>query len=160
MFPLADVVLLPVPNTTTEELAGYLLDAVLFRLAGAGPREAGGSRSVELELAEAPDVRATVHTEISPALGPETNSATPDATRGGVGRLGSAHPRTSGEEQKQGQPNPDCWISRPWTSKQLTSDFLPGPTHSPCREKWSPVLDLQFAIRRCWPDPNVQMLYA
>jgi 6-pyruvoyl-tetrahydropterin synthase len=64
VFPLADVVLVPVPNTSTEELAGYLLDAVLTRLVGACSSETGRWGSVELELAEAPDVRATVHANL------------------------------------------------------------------------------------------------
>jgi 6-pyruvoyl-tetrahydropterin synthase len=66
VFPLTDVVLLPVPNTTTEELAGYLLDAVLTGLAGARSPETGRWSAVELDLAEAPDVGATVRADISP----------------------------------------------------------------------------------------------
>jgi 6-pyruvoyl-tetrahydropterin synthase len=53
-LPAGDVVLLPVPNTTTEHIAAWLL-AGLVPLLGAP-----GLRLAELTLAEAPDTSATV----------------------------------------------------------------------------------------------------
>ena len=53
-LPARDVVLLPVPNTTTEQLAGWLLAQVMPALA------APGVRLAELVLAEASDTSATV----------------------------------------------------------------------------------------------------
>lgn len=82
VFPLADVALLPVPNTTTEELAGYLLDAVLTGLVSACSSETGGWRSLELELAEAPDVRATVRADIDAAIQTNLGCPNPDRSSG------------------------------------------------------------------------------
>ena len=53
-LPARDVVLLPVPNTTTEQLAAWLLARVMPALA------APGVRLAELVLAEAADTSATV----------------------------------------------------------------------------------------------------
>jgi 6-pyruvoyl-tetrahydropterin synthase len=57
-LPAADVVLLPVSNTTTEEIAGWLLGRTL-----AGLGEAGGLCRAELVLAEAPGVAAVATVE-------------------------------------------------------------------------------------------------
>lgn len=54
VLPAEDVVVLPVGNTTTEELAAYLLDQLVPRLLGAGVRQA------ELTLSESPGTSATV----------------------------------------------------------------------------------------------------
>lgn len=59
VFPADDTVLLPVPNTTTEAIAGFLLDGLL---ADIGDRP--GLHRVELELAEAPDTSAVVTAEL------------------------------------------------------------------------------------------------
>jgi 6-pyruvoyltetrahydropterin/6-carboxytetrahydropterin synthase len=53
-LPADDVVLLPIGNTTTEQIAAWMLDQVLPALAAPGLRRA------ELILAEAPDTSATV----------------------------------------------------------------------------------------------------
>lgn len=53
VLPAEDVVVLPLVNTTTEAIAGYLLDRVLPYLHGYG------LTTVELELSEAPDTSAT-----------------------------------------------------------------------------------------------------
>lgn len=53
-LPAGDVVLLPVPNTTTEQIAAWLLAELVSALA------APGLRLAELVLAEAPDTSATV----------------------------------------------------------------------------------------------------
>jgi len=53
-LPADDVVLLPVRNTTTEQIAAWLLDQVLPVLGKPGLRQA------ELILAEAPDTSAAV----------------------------------------------------------------------------------------------------
>jgi 6-pyruvoyl-tetrahydropterin synthase len=53
-FPAGDVVLLPVPSTSTEALAGYLLSQVLPHL------DSGRVRLAKLTLAEASDTSATV----------------------------------------------------------------------------------------------------
>ena len=60
-FPAADVLPLPVLNTTTEELAGYLLGQVLPYLDGERVQLA------ELTLAEASDTSATVRARPGPA---------------------------------------------------------------------------------------------
>jgi 6-pyruvoyl-tetrahydropterin synthase len=60
-LPAEDVTLLPVPNTTTEALAAYLLDQLLPCL-----HDEPGLRRVELVLAEAPDTRAVVGADFSP----------------------------------------------------------------------------------------------
>ncbi|MFG1707431.1 6-pyruvoyl tetrahydropterin synthase family protein [Nonomuraea sp. M3C6] len=54
-FPQDDVALLPIPNTTTEALAGYLLGRLLPYL-----KDSAGLERVELTLAEAADTRASV----------------------------------------------------------------------------------------------------
>jgi 6-pyruvoyl-tetrahydropterin synthase len=54
-LPAEDVTLLPVPNTTTEAIAGWLAAQVLPRLP-----EPARLRRVELVLSEAPDTAATV----------------------------------------------------------------------------------------------------
>ena len=53
-FPATDVVLLPVLNSSTEEIAGYLLRGLLPQLDGDRVQLA------ELTLAESPDASATV----------------------------------------------------------------------------------------------------
>ena len=53
-FPVGDVVLLPVANTTTEEIAGWLLAQLMARL------DAPGVRLAELVLAEASDTSVMV----------------------------------------------------------------------------------------------------
>lgn len=53
VLPAEDVVVLPLVNTTTEAIAGYLLDRVLPDLHGYG------LTTVELEVSEAPDTSAT-----------------------------------------------------------------------------------------------------
>jgi 6-pyruvoyltetrahydropterin/6-carboxytetrahydropterin synthase len=57
--PVSDVALLPVPNTTTEEIAGWLLDQVVDQL-----RERSGLEWAELTVAEAPDTAATVRRDL------------------------------------------------------------------------------------------------
>ncbi|WP_246835184.1 6-carboxytetrahydropterin synthase [Micromonospora sp. MH33] len=54
VLPARAVTVLPVANTTTEAIAGHLIDQVLLHAPMPGLRWA------ELELAEAPDVSATV----------------------------------------------------------------------------------------------------
>jgi 6-pyruvoyl-tetrahydropterin synthase len=53
-LPAGDVVLLPVPNTTTEQIAAWLLTQLVPAL------DAPGLRLAELTLAEAADTSATV----------------------------------------------------------------------------------------------------
>lgn len=53
MLPAEDVMVLPLVNTATEAIAGYLLERVLPYLHGYG------LTTVELELSEAPDTSAT-----------------------------------------------------------------------------------------------------
>lgn len=53
VLPAEDVVVLPLVNTTTEAIAGYVLDRVLPYLHGYG------LTTVELEISEAPDTSAT-----------------------------------------------------------------------------------------------------
>lgn len=53
VLPAEDVVVLPLTNTTTEAIAGYLLERALPYLHGYG------LTSVELEVSEAPDTSAT-----------------------------------------------------------------------------------------------------
>ena len=53
-LPAGDVMLLPVTNTTTEQIAGWLLGELVPALT------APGLRLAELVLAEAPDTAATV----------------------------------------------------------------------------------------------------
>lgn len=55
VLPAEDVVVLPLVNTTTEAIAGYLLDRVLPYLHGYG------LTTVELEISEALDTSATAH---------------------------------------------------------------------------------------------------
>jgi 6-pyruvoyltetrahydropterin/6-carboxytetrahydropterin synthase len=62
-FPKDDVALLPIPNTTTEALAGHLLGRLLPYLKGSA-----GLERVELTLAEAADTRATAAAERSEGL--------------------------------------------------------------------------------------------
>lgn len=57
-LPAEDVVLLPVVNTTTELLAAWLLDQVLFAL------DQPGVQRAELVLAEAPDTSATAAVDL------------------------------------------------------------------------------------------------
>ncbi|MEV6868274.1 6-carboxytetrahydropterin synthase [Streptosporangium subroseum] len=63
-LPEQDVALLPVPNTTTEALAAYLLEQLLPHLHGEP-----ALRRVELVLAEAPDTCATVVADLPPEAG-------------------------------------------------------------------------------------------
>lgn len=58
-LPAADVAVLPLVNTTTEALAGHLLDQLLPML-----REEAGLSQAALVLAEAPDTRATVTSDL------------------------------------------------------------------------------------------------
>jgi 6-pyruvoyl-tetrahydropterin synthase len=60
-LPAGDVVLLPVVNTTTEQIAAWLLAQVLPALGQPGLRRA------ELILAEAPDTSATVTASLEAA---------------------------------------------------------------------------------------------
>jgi 6-pyruvoyl-tetrahydropterin synthase len=60
-FPAAHVTLLPVPNTTTEAIAGWLLSQLLPRL-----KDEAGLTQVDLTLAEAADTSATVTAVIPP----------------------------------------------------------------------------------------------
>ena len=60
-LPADDVVLLPVTNTTTEAIAGWLLEQVIPALAAPGLRRA------ELTLAEAPDTCATASVDLGGA---------------------------------------------------------------------------------------------
>jgi hypothetical protein len=53
-------VLLPVPNTTTEQIAAWLLGELLPLL------DAPGLRRADLILAEAPDTSATVTARLGP----------------------------------------------------------------------------------------------
>jgi 6-pyruvoyl-tetrahydropterin synthase len=53
VLPVDDVVVLPMVNTTTEAIAGYLLERVLPCLHGYG------LSTVQLEVSEAPDTSAT-----------------------------------------------------------------------------------------------------
>lgn len=53
-LPAGDVVILPLTNTTTEQIAGWLLDRIHPDLSSAV-----GLRRIELTLAEAPDTAAT-----------------------------------------------------------------------------------------------------
>lgn len=57
-LPASDVVLLPVTNTTTEQIAAWLLTELTPALT------APGLRLAELVLAEAPDTSATVATRL------------------------------------------------------------------------------------------------
>ncbi|MEG8179245.1 hypothetical protein GZH49_11975 [Nocardia terpenica] len=67
LLPRADTVVLPINNTTTEELAIYLLDTIAPALAGAALDHA------ELELAEAPGQAAVVRRRLPTG----THSVTP-----------------------------------------------------------------------------------
>ncbi len=58
MLPADDVVVLPLANTTTEAIAGYLLDQVLPHLQG------GRLTTAELEVSEAPDTSATARVDV------------------------------------------------------------------------------------------------
>jgi 6-pyruvoyl-tetrahydropterin synthase len=58
-LPAGDVTMLPLANTTTEELARYLLDQLTSQLLGLA--DVGW---VELTLAEAPDVAAVVRRDL------------------------------------------------------------------------------------------------
>lgn len=60
-FPADDVVLLPVTNTTTEAIAGWLLEQVLPALSAPGLHRA------ELTLAEASDTSATLAVDLAGA---------------------------------------------------------------------------------------------
>jgi 6-pyruvoyl-tetrahydropterin synthase len=60
-FPAGDVLFLPVPNTTTEALAGYLLSQILPHLDG------DRIQLAELTLAEASDTSATARARPGPA---------------------------------------------------------------------------------------------
>jgi 6-pyruvoyl-tetrahydropterin synthase len=59
LLPAEDVVILPIANTTTEEIAAYLLDQVVSALVGSGVRQ------VLLQLAESPGTTVTVSTAVS-----------------------------------------------------------------------------------------------
>jgi len=59
VLPGEDVVVLPLANTTTEALAGYLLDQVLPHLDGVDVT------TVELELSEAADTAATARADLT-----------------------------------------------------------------------------------------------
>lgn len=59
VLPADDVVVLPMVNTTTEGIAGYLLDRVLPSLHGQGLTK------VELEVSEAPDTSATARVDVT-----------------------------------------------------------------------------------------------
>ena len=61
-LPAEDVTLLPVANTTTEEIAGWLLVRVLPSLCGVA-----GLRRVELAVSEAPDTAATAAVDLAGA---------------------------------------------------------------------------------------------
>lgn len=61
ILPAEDVVVLPLANTTTEAIAGYLLERVMPCLHGAG------LATVELEVCEAPDTSATAHYDFTRA---------------------------------------------------------------------------------------------
>jgi 6-pyruvoyl-tetrahydropterin synthase len=60
-LPAGDVMLLPVPNTTTEHIAAWLLAGLVPALT------APGLRLAELTVAEAPDTSATVAAPIGAA---------------------------------------------------------------------------------------------
>lgn len=59
-LPVGDVMLLPLANTTTEALAGYLLDRLLPVLV-----DQPGVQLAELQLAEAPDTAATATVDLA-----------------------------------------------------------------------------------------------
>jgi 6-pyruvoyl-tetrahydropterin synthase len=59
-LPASDVVLLPIPNTTTEQIAAWLLGELVPLL------DAPGLRRADLTLAEAPDTSATVTARLGP----------------------------------------------------------------------------------------------
>lgn len=59
VLPAEDVVVLPLANTTTEAIAGYLLDQVLPHLQGERLTTA------ELEVSEAPDTSATARVDLN-----------------------------------------------------------------------------------------------
>jgi 6-pyruvoyl-tetrahydropterin synthase len=59
-LPADDVRLLPLANTTTEAIAGYLLDQLLPVLL-----DQAGVRLVELRLSEAPDTTASISTDLA-----------------------------------------------------------------------------------------------
>jgi 6-pyruvoyltetrahydropterin/6-carboxytetrahydropterin synthase len=59
-LPASDVVLLPVPNTTTEQIAAWLLGKLVPLL------DAPGLRRADLTVAEAPDTSATVSAHLGP----------------------------------------------------------------------------------------------
>ncbi|MGH3568325.1 MAG: 6-pyruvoyl trahydropterin synthase family protein [Pseudonocardia sp.] len=59
VLPADDVVVLPLVNTTTETIAGYLLERILPYLHGYGLATA------ELEVSEAPDTSATAHFDLT-----------------------------------------------------------------------------------------------
>ena len=59
-LPASDVVLLPVPNTTTEQIAAWLLGELVPLL------DAPGLRRADLTLAEASDTSATVTARLGP----------------------------------------------------------------------------------------------
>jgi 6-pyruvoyl-tetrahydropterin synthase len=61
-LPASDVLLLPLVNTTTEAIAGYLLDQLLPVLMGQDR-----VRRVELRLAEAPDTTAYASVDLATA---------------------------------------------------------------------------------------------
>lgn len=58
VLPADDIVVLPLANTTTEVIAGYLLDHVLPHLQGERLTTA------ELEVSEAPDTSATARVDV------------------------------------------------------------------------------------------------
>ncbi len=60
-LPAEDVTLLPLANTTTEEIAGWLLGRVLPSLC-----EVAGLRRVELAVSEAPDTTAAATVDLAP----------------------------------------------------------------------------------------------
>lgn len=59
VLPADDVVVLPLANTTTEAIAGYLLKQVLPHLQGEC------STTAELEVSEAPDTSATARVDVN-----------------------------------------------------------------------------------------------
>lgn len=59
VFPVEDVVVLPLTNTSTEAIATYLLDRVLEQVPTVGLSRA------ELELSEAPDQSATARVDLA-----------------------------------------------------------------------------------------------
>lgn len=58
VLPVSDVVVLPMSNTTTEQIAAYLLAKIAPALTGSGVRNA------QLELAESPGTTVTVATTV------------------------------------------------------------------------------------------------